>query len=1689
MPESQHQQPKDIQLYHKGVNADDDQEILAASEKGWAVDSQNARPTKVNNHSGAVSKIKGEELLYPNLDNRCSLAPGPFTAIPGNYYCIGQATVINHIVEFWAEESTTQGTTPLLPLIRIDGWVVCQAITFARFPLLKEFPLQLSPNDSCVGGEICVTDNNIAPFVLNIGDMLTNSGIDPETKQRDTVKYPCTLKYFDDFDISKFQVQLNRPVDHPIFVELSVGTSSNIIGRKETAGANTGMQPGAYQYAVRYSSAAGDVALFSEATPVIPVPLGLGTASNQFPGSRTYGARPTTTPTPYSVHIRFRVSNILDYDQIEVMRVSWINGKAIGDIGVEEVVAIINITPQEFSIIDFFDTDNTAVATLPPEVSTDTLSSIEKAKAIRYYNSRLFLMNITYESKAVDGKVTWDTFSSGAEMIPISSQLKAIGYKDIWNNVYKKSYFRGERGGFASVFFDSNGARSFALEVPNQGNVLMPERRDELTGDSLIYSNVKGFVDPTNEQVKTQQTGGSIGKTFEVFDLVDAVDKPIIGEDTPANVSNPGAGHSYIYNILNAGSKGGTTSPPPYGVYHPSSNQDPSTLSHTTNTNPEVKTDSTTVVPYQPKGFAPNIYALGMEMAGIKTMPPWVKAFSIVRTEAAGRVIAQGQTFWNMDDLAPKVDIEKNLNRVYWQSPDTYAGIVSFPLQIQPRISAGTLKAKFVSAMGFFSELYSGKHRSAILFNTVCTGMDIAHYCRVLEDHGSINIDAGSGAISVLGIQQGANKYVSFGSWRNAVASPTTPGIAHSSFTMASDGRGGAHRGRPYYIDVPAGIYSTQGTSGGDIYRDPGVRNWHEPVYAVNLIDDNVTPPVSNITEYFETGTYVKVESILTISDGITQDYYLVDERWEDCIPALRASFLPQANDDRFIYLRDSANNEQAWINVTYKTLAFKNTVNADILNNGFYISVRPDSTIVKVYGMYTHTNTNINGVSPVGAQTSDPAYYRLFQISFDQVDSTGFPYIPLAGLQILVRYDHFAPVDVFGGDTFIGEFVYSPVDAQYDDKAKPVGGNNGPNDVSFDRPMPYHEFRGDEQHLVIRSTQPTFGNRIQDNNIFKLKDAAISLVHGRVRQQLVSGIVESRVNTSLGLFGYKSSFVEGQFQEDVSYIMRPYEWNLDQNGNTEDSKIYPAYYTDYPNEATTFWGYGGFRFLPAANADYSEISNKRHFSRPKAGFTEETHFCSEVIWSQKRPTNRSFAPGLLTFPPLNLYEVGDETGAIKFAWDGLAGSGTNLYAITEHGVAMLLTEKRILTELSGAQLAAVGSSETTVVQEVVWLSKSIGMNDEWWRSKAEWNNALYFTNRNSAYRLAGNELADIGRDLPGSKYFTRLLPLIDSVGKGYTTDVTAAYDVLNKEYWTSIAKHRTRIGFFQPPLFANIYVYFVKTIPPPAPATTPISFIATQGQIFSVLNDQISFIDIRLLTDFSSIAEQNIFIVNDQTTPITIYHDPTLGNPTIGLAVSLVVIQPGETYEILRNDPPLPSTGIWHARLVTLPGASIPVWSEKTGGSWIGQFKFNFDRFTTIDNRIYAARFVETWELNKGYLMNGAPIEMWTLQATVGGAENLNKSKEFIRTRIAGSPEPQRVDFYDNIEQFDANAPTGTLNIITNPQFSLKDYGAYEQYVPRKTAAPRFRQQGRLMLFKIMHNLQSAFKIIDTAITYKNLK
>lgn len=159
-----------------------------------------------------------------------------------------------------------------------------------------------------------------------------------------------------------------------------------------------------------------------------------------------------------------------------------------------------------------------------------------------------------------------------------------------------------------------------------------------------------------------------------------------------------------------------------------------------------------------------------------------------------------------------------------------------------------------------------------------------------------------------------------------------------------------------------------------------------------------------------------------------------------------------------------------------------------------------------------------------------------------------------------------------------------------------------------------------------------------------------------------------------------------------------------------------------------------------------------------------------------------------------------------------------------------------------------------------------------------------------------------------------------------------------------------------------------------------------------------------------------------------------------------------------------------------------LVVFSQRKG-RWLDRYDYRFQEFCTIGNRTFGMRNDETYELNKGHIINGFPIN-YELTGCASPEQFLDK--EFIRFRINTkdqSQKPTEIRFYKDLDG------VMQVNILGA---NLKNYRGWEQYIGRilvsvDPANPRF--QGRVIVFKIVYNGPGDFKTIDTGVQYKVLK
>lgn len=1572
MPKPLHPK-KDLRQYSQGSNFDDNSEFIGSSDAGEDITCVNMRHDEFDKDS--KTKIGGELLLYPAINNACFLS-APYTALDSSYECIGKKAYfleddqLDHIIEFWASPVAGHDA-----FVRIDGIVVLMS---PDFPLTYNHPLQIAINLNCVGGEIYITDYNVSPLIFNLKDLMVNGGF-----QFDGISV-CTQKYFSGFNIDEYTLETSGDNNHPIFIQITsvLPSTAEAIG----GGRN---DVGLYTYQIRKSTVAGDKTGWSKATPQIPIVLNYNNASAQYPYTKTYGADPAVKST-LGVHIRFRVDNALGYDYLEIKRTKYTLGSAPGTPGVEKLLDYkLQLQPNDLYVKDVWDIGALELP-LNDQAASNSLAAIKRAKAIRYYNMRLTLMNIEYESR--DLSVDFTENGAGKRMFPVIQKMTTAtrldGHKNPFNFAYYRSLPRGEKYGWAAEFRDGNNQVSFAIPIPKNTaltedyqNYQMPNRRDVVSTETDRFSNAT---------VKAATTDGATGllspvlQTHEVFDLVDG---------TPKNSSSP-------KNVLAS-----FTMPPmvppsvppniivpiavPYSPLTPTSQNDGDVSGHSYVINDSVVRGraadiSPALTNYRPYGFGPNYYALGMAINAIKNIPSYIKSISIVRTKPAKRVVAQGIGYYALFNPLSDENVlninSKSVSGFTFYSPDFESGIANFQ-DILDSVARGEhrYKVQLVSPLGFFSEVYAAYSDGSITTHPH-NGMDMINYIRVLRDNGvtgpgGINPGesvpspfTGNGMGFSPNVADGFG-YVGFGKWRgHSYPTGTFPNGSGGnqlfdivSIPAVSSTR--SNRTPLYFLNVGANpVYRFSDPPNGQTwdqmsFDDASTREWQEPMYVLNIIDTLAQVESGNIQNYIETESYQKTEAKIGASTGSQrQEYLTVDERVED--------FQIAAGGANKIIFTKLNGVQKAWHNVDLiSPAALLGVVNS--INNGTF-NIIFNGVTYNVGGIYKTTTTALTDTYNETRIVFDAS----FNPSPGLYPSTIF--VPDADSSIIIKYNTDEPLKSFGGEVVIHEAVFSPFDIRH----QPDGSTDGSENFHLSIPFPYNGFNLNDSYLYpddVQSDNPDLEFHV--GGLVRLGEQIsfspfIQNSYAKIRQILAMFTCESRIGLPYD-FEIQGSASQTKFFPATHYIMRPFKWDPSLSPENQNAGFYPAYNTSYPGEKN-LWNYGGFRFRPQSNLDYS-AQDETHtaVSKPKVGFREETLFCTGIIYSLQRPPNTVDAPGLRTFPATNFFVIEDDTGDIKYAYDDFNdGKGSNLYAITENGVYWLITDKTILSTFTGDQLAAIGSTGgNPFISLYLPISKTIGMNDEMWRSAAEGYNvvngdlshrrleALFFSNHISQYRLSSGQLFDIAR---GGKYHSKVFPeYLSRISPGYGSLVSSVYDILHDEYWMC-------------------------------------------------------------------------------------------------------------------------------AKRVHNPPHNTVVYAEKKS-HYEGLYDYIFDQFVSLKGNTYGMRNAETYILNQyGSQINGQDIE----SSLVGvSAKELPSSKEFSRIRISSNEKPDNIKVYNSKDDFIQNQ-FNYSEIDTNTlPLSLKDYGAWTGFIPRKANPPRNRNQGRECIFVVNKTGNTKFKIVTIEIGYQLLK
>ena len=1024
--------PNKNRIYSKrfkdGANTSVGKERLGSSNKEYYYDLTNGRPQSYDGTFGDISKIKGE-------DN--TVFPSYIDDVTDDYVCIGMTNCNDHVIAVYAS-----GTNPTS--IIIDGILVLQSDNLGFTP---QFHLDFAVNENCVGGEIYITDNNIPPVYFNVDSLIDSVG--EET-------------YFADFIFETYSIGTEGSLNHPIFKELVyVGTGG-------------GSPIGEVMYAINFVDDLGNSSPLSYPTPLIFVPEYYSEVENnlQIPFNKVRGreANPDIL-SPYGVKIKFRIDNIFNYAYYQIIRVAFIAGEAIGFTPPAYIIKKVAISPQQFSVEEYIDSQATNDTPIPITITEEVggYGAITKAKAIRYFDRRVVLANVEYSDINTDDEVEY--VSDTNTIFPIIEDIGTEGFKNAHNQAYKKSLMDGEKYGFATLFLDGFSSNFFAVPIEGFEDFQMPNRRDEMIlTESLDNSS----------PIIAASVDGNIIETFEKLDPTVMLDR----------------GKEMSYSILD----GATAYNPLQPVNLTDLNSD-----HDERACKTVSPDGSSNITYNPDCFKPGHRSLGIGFKGFESIPSWAKAFAILRTERAGRVVCQGLGMYAMTEgnsNDPATDdsgcVSKALDKVWFHSVDLDNGIVNVDDLIN---NPTAYKAQLVSPLGFCSEVYNFNSEKFIGLDEQ---IDMISYPVVMQEKTGKRINDGD-AVADIGVYNGVDTgHVAYGTWRNNTPATVFAGNAggETEFNIIAITEVEEYGSIKYLeIQFSTDIYFTANSGGNKDFDDNDQKNFQEPFYLINIVK-TASVPDTNVKEYYMTEHYQKMQAKIGVSSGaVVQSFEIVDERIED--------FFVESGDtatNKFIFIKELGTTTfKRFINITEKSGGDITTINLDIANG----------TIIYcgelLYGTYKATEE---------------------EIYFDTDTQS-----PAEGSEVYVFYDNTAITKVFGGDSVVGGVNFCPLNRQSDENASQL------DQFALRSAFPYYEWTLADNMKIVADAE---AENLQSN-----KDCTLGLI----RQLVMYYFASSYSNTPL---------VYLPIYPLIHYIPRPNNWNDDLE--MEDNNIDPEYISDYPD-------------------------------------------------------------------------------------------------------------------------------------------------------------------------------------------------------------------------------------------------------------------------------------------------------------------------------------------------------------------------------------------------------------------------------------------------------------------------------------------------------------------------------------------
>lgn len=1295
-------------FFARGSNVDVEKEFR---RDGEYQDARDMRVTSVDGNTGSISKVGGEVVRH---------APQP--GEDGSpYKNILACVVSDDEVSVWA--SVNPGDPVLF---KINGVTM---VSSPLIPYVWNRPLQVGNVSNCPGGILFPVDGQAPALFWDIA-RIKQAFLDD------------TGEFTTDFNLQSVSVLPAGPEEWMEHVGLpSIGQ---------------GFPPGQYQFAFRFLDDAGNSSNIGPWTPLISVPLvqapvyNTTPADGQYPGGQTTGGAENPdlqVPTPYGIALRFFIDNPNGFAQAEVI-MRRLNEGGTAVLGTTNIIDRFPIQSGEFRPYDrVYPRDNSATGTISTDALPRQQLNFTAPAAVEHIDNRVVYANIELEERIVDLQFR-DV--NGERVFPVTRRVFTRhynedyndGFSDPVNNTYLKSAQHGEVHDIGLMLWDGNASKSPVVDVVR--NYQFPLRRTRKTGDSLTYSDTPVFAANTECQ--------SDDPVSATFDAITQGSRGKVRTDFTniMRATTPGGGGLLNYNPL-----------------RPTGPVDPNFLRYRMSPVESRRVQGVTLQPDTGRVFAPEVNSLGIGIYGptnLREEAPWCRVITVMRSERAGRVVAEGIGTYKLIEGASR----KSINELWSFFPDIDSGLVGE--SVYNDIAANPQNYRVVlTPFGFYSETYA--YWNAPNNSSTSRAHDMISYCDVQWDSGQVNVgdEEPQGYQPTFSAPATQTNNIGYAYWRRpAGTEPADSSVFTNPANAAQQGaiellinninRTTEGRGRVYTLRLQDNIYrlgSIPGSQSG--FDTEATRKFHEPVYVISIIRTGATVPNRNIQQYISTGYHVAVDRCIGIyntDQGVQQDFELFHARKHDAVGR-------QVTDFRYAYVRSQGLPERRWVCATNNSFISANFVQIqlDIVANGFWVA--PDG--LPVYGLYQYIENN-DGVRPIG-------YLRF--------GSYGAIPTPPDAARIVVKLDDREPILAHGFDCTVAPTTFAPLDRVFNGKLEE---DSTPGDPAYSSefntlvPLPYSAGRRSDLYLLPRGSN-NGGAEIEDVNINVMTS---------IRQWVVWAHLVTRTQQRMAVG--KGEPALHPFPR-THYIMRPMEY-VSAN-SLLDNGVNEQYGNDYPGEQG-LWGYGGFRFATDWNQDYDKGDIVTGLGIPRNGQQPKRRLCSAYAASERVNPLAMDLPGLRTFFEDNLYPVSEDNGAINMIHVLDQGGKQMLWGWCERGVHMVPYNKNILTGASGDEIGTQSISNFWPrLGGEVWVARGErGCPGTSWRVAVKAHVALgegdadmvIWADRVGIYQTVGGQIKDIVR----GKRLSKMLPLLRALPDTYTGKYASTYNYKNGEVWMS---------------------------------------------------------------------------------------------------------------------------------------------------------------------------------------------------------------------------------------------------------------------------------------------------------------